>query len=230
MSVSNLNQLLNKPLTMFMQQLLPTSRIVATVLPECPEMALYLLNENYPQHDLDQTTIQRLIDEPAYWCFCWASGQVLAKYLFDNPALVKGKTVLDFGAGSGVVAIAAALNDAAKVVACDNDEMALLACGQNAELNKVAIDLLDDLAKNQEIFDIAIVADVLYDRDNLPLLALLKQHAKKILVADSRIKNFNEPDYVKSDVYHSCTIPDLNESAEFNRVTLYFSDSQSSVE
>jgi predicted nicotinamide N-methyase len=224
MSVSNLNQLLNKPLTMFMQQLLPTSRVVATVLPECPEIALYLLNENYPQHDLDQTTIQRLMDEPAYWCFCWASGQVLAKYLFDNPALVKGKTVLDFGAGSGVVAIAAALNDAAKVVACDNDEMALLACGQNAELNKVAVDLLDDLAKNQEIFDIAIVADVLYDRDNLPLLALLKQHAKKILVADSRIKNFNEPGYIKNDVYHSCTIPDLNESAEFNRVTLYFSE------
>ncbi|MFT6758779.1 MAG: putative nicotinamide N-methyase, partial [Chitinophagales bacterium] len=77
---------------------------------------------------------------------------------------------------------------------------------------------------NQEIFDIAIVADVLYDRDNLPLLTLLKQHAKKILVADSRIKNFNEPGYVKSDVYHSCTIPDLNESAEFNRVTLYFSE------
>ena len=209
---------------MFMQQLLPTSRAVATVLPECPEIALYLLNENYPQHDLDQTTIRRLMDEPAYWCFCWASGQVLAKYLFDNPALVKGKTVLDFGAGSGVVAIAAALNNAAKVVACDNDEMALLACGQKTELNKVAIDLLDDLAKNQEIFDIAIVADVLYDRDNLPLLALLKQHAKKILVADSRIKNFTEPGYVKNDVYHSCTIPDLNESAEFNRVTLYFSE------
>jgi hypothetical protein len=34
MSVSNLNQLLNKPLTMFMQQLLPASRVVATVLPE----------------------------------------------------------------------------------------------------------------------------------------------------------------------------------------------------
>jgi|TARA_B110000902_G_C14261277_1_gene569843 predicted nicotinamide N-methyase len=183
-----------------------------------------LLSENYPQHDLDQTTIQRLMDEPAYWCFCWASGQVLSKYLFDSPALVKGKTVLDFGAGSGVVAIAVALNDAAKVVACDNDEMALLACGQKTELNKVAIDLLDDLAKNQEIFDIAIVADVLYDRDNLPLLALLKQHAKKILVADSRIKNFNEFGYLKRDVYHSCTIPDLNESAEFNRVTLYFSD------
>ena len=207
-----------------MKQLLPGSRIEETVLPDCPDISLYLLNKDYPQHDLDQATMQRLMDEPAYWCFCWASGQVLAKYLFDNPGLVAGKTVLDFGAGSGVVGIAAALNNAAKVVACDNDDIALFACGQNAELNKVAIDLLDDLAKNQQIFDIAIVADVLYDRDNLPLLALLKQHARQVLVADSRIKNFDEPGYSKGDVYSSCTIPDLNESAEFNLVSLYLSE------
>jgi predicted nicotinamide N-methyase len=226
--MSYLDQLLNKPLTQFMRQLLPGSRIEATVLPDCPEISLYLLNEDYPQHDLDQNSMQRLMDEPAYWCFCWASGQVLARYLFDNPDLVAGKTVLDFGAGSGVVGIAAALNNAAKVVVCDNDDLALFACGQNADLNKVAIDLLDDLAKNQQIFDIAIVADVLYDQDNLPLLALLRQHARKVLVADSRIKDFNEPGYTKGDVYSSCTMPDLNESAEFNRVTLYHSEGNSS--
>jgi predicted nicotinamide N-methyase len=222
--MSNVNQRVNQPLTIFMRQLLPGSCVEATVLPDCPQVTLYLLNKDYPQHDLDQDTMLRLMNEPAYWCFCWASGQVLAQYLFANPATVAGKTVLDFGAGSGVVGIAAALNNAAKVVACDNDDIALLACRQNAALNKVKIDLLDNLVKNQEIFDIAIVADVLYDRENLPVLTLLRQHAKQVLVADSRIKDFNEPGYSKVDMYSSSTIPDLNESAEFNLITLYFAE------
>ena len=49
----------------------------------------------------------RILDAPAYWAFCWASGQVMARYLTQNPEIVKGKSVLDFGSGSGGVAIAA---------------------------------------------------------------------------------------------------------------------------
>ncbi|MEE9282240.1 MAG: 50S ribosomal protein L11 methyltransferase, partial [Myxococcota bacterium] len=72
----------------------------------------------------------------------WAGGQVLARWLLDHPAAVRGKRVLDFGCGSGVVAIAAALAGAASVVACDTDGAALEACRENAVLNGVRLELL----------------------------------------------------------------------------------------
>ena len=58
---------------------------------------------------------------PPYWAFAWAGGQALARYVLDNPAIVAGKRVLDFGAGSGLVALAAAKAGAAHVLAADID-------------------------------------------------------------------------------------------------------------
>lgn len=51
---------------------------------------------------------------------------------------VAGKTVLDFGCGSGVLAIAALLLGAERAIATDIDPQALLATQANAELNGVA--------------------------------------------------------------------------------------------
>lgn len=49
-----------------------------------------------------------------------------------------GAEVIDFGCGSGVLAIAAALKGARQVLAVDNDPQALLATAENAERNGVA--------------------------------------------------------------------------------------------
>lgn len=49
-----------------------------------------------------------------------------------------GKTLIDFGCGSGVLAIAALKLGAAKVVAIDHDPQALLATRDNAERNQVS--------------------------------------------------------------------------------------------
>ena len=51
---------------------------------------------------------------------------------------VSGKTVVDFGCGSGVLGIAALLLGAAKVYAIDIDEQALEATASNARINLVA--------------------------------------------------------------------------------------------
>jgi len=56
----------------------------------------------------------------------------------------KNKTVIDFGCGSGILAIAAALLGADKVWATDIDPQALLATHDNAEKNQVA-DKIDTL-------------------------------------------------------------------------------------
>jgi ribosomal protein L11 methyltransferase len=52
-------------------------------------------------------------------------------------ARLTGKVVVDYGCGSGVLAIAAALKGARRVIAVDNDPQALEACDMNARANHV---------------------------------------------------------------------------------------------
>jgi ribosomal protein L11 methyltransferase len=59
-----------------------------------------------------------------------------------DKADVEGKTVVDFGCGSGILAIAALKLGASKVIAIDIDPQALLATRDNAQRNNVA-DRLD---------------------------------------------------------------------------------------
>ena len=51
---------------------------------------------------------------------------------------ISGKTVIDYGCGSGILAIAALLLGASSVLAIDHDPQALLATADNAEKNGVA--------------------------------------------------------------------------------------------
>ena len=50
----------------------------------------------------------------------------------------RGQSVLDFGCGSGVLGIAAAIKGAAEVICVDNDPQALIATRDNADRNQVA--------------------------------------------------------------------------------------------
>ncbi len=200
---------------------LPHAVLSRQTLPLAPELRLWLLDDSYPQHLLDGEQIQRIMNYPAYWCFCWASGQVMARYLLDNPELVRGKRVLDFGCGSAVAAIAAARAGAAAVVACDLDADALAVSALNAEVNGVELDYSIDFFADKQRYDVILVADVLYDRGNLPLLDQFLQRADAVLVADSRVKDFSVPGYRHVQFQRATTIPDLAESEEFSRVNLY---------
>lgn len=207
-------------LNQIVQSLLPTARVEAFALPNVP-IELYLINADFPRGRLPQEVALQLMEQPFYWAFCWASGAVLARYILDNPELVAGKRVLDFGTGSGVVAIAAAKAGAAEVIACDIDPAARTATEANAQLNDVALTLSDDFDNVRGDVDVIVAADVLYDRDNLPWLARFQQKANTVLVGDSRIKNFDFPGYRKLREVDACTLPDLDESAEFRKVSIY---------
>ncbi len=149
---------------------------------------------------------------------------MLARWLAEQPQWVRGKRVLDFGAGSGVAAIAAAKAGAAEVVACDLDPLALAACRANAALNGVVLSYSADFFAEQDRFDLIIVADVLYDRANLPLLDQFLSRGRQALVADSRVRDFQHPLYQRLGVMEACTWPDLAEPAEFRRVSLYHAE------
>ncbi|MCX4189880.1 50S ribosomal protein L11 methyltransferase [Methylophaga sp. OBS3] len=57
-----------------------------------------------------------------------------------DKAAVKGKTVIDYGCGSGILGIAAALLGAERVIGVDTDPQALEATQDNAERNGVTIE------------------------------------------------------------------------------------------
>ena len=204
-----------------LQEILPSARLEVMPLPDAPELELLLLSGDYPQGGLNEQEMQRVMDNPLYWVFCWASGQVLARYLLDHPEQVKGKRVLDFGCGSGVVAIAAAAAGAGEVIACDIDPLALEATKINAQLNGVDVVLSDDYFSIEKEINLIIVADVLYDRENFPWLQRFVERAPQVLIADSRVKNFDHPPYAQIGKMDSCTLPDLDESAEFRDVRIY---------
>ncbi len=103
---------------------------------------------------------------PPFWAFAWVGGQALARYLADNPDLARGRGVLDFASGSGLVAIAAAKAGAARVEASEIDEFALSAIELNADVNAVEIFARDgDLVGRDEGWDVILAGDVSYERD-----------------------------------------------------------------
>src|SRR5581483_957364 len=102
-----------------------------------PEVQLYLADEIVP---LWQASEWRAASPqpPPFWAFAWPGSQALARFVLHHPAWVVGQTIMDFGAGSGLAAIAAARAGAARVIACDVDPVATAAQGVNATLNNVS--------------------------------------------------------------------------------------------
>jgi len=108
-------------------------------------------------------------DVPPYWAWSWPGSQALARYLLDNPDTVRGRTVLDLGAGNGLASVAAALAGASKVTANDIDPWAGHMTATHAKLNGVFVefdgrDLLDDVTSGVT-FDVVLVGDLFYTRD-----------------------------------------------------------------
>lgn len=72
-----------------------------------------------------------------WWGFLWPGGYGVAQYVQQNPAVAKGRRVVDFAAGCGVAGIVAAQAGAAEVICNDICPLACTASIVNAELNAV---------------------------------------------------------------------------------------------
>lgn len=132
--------------------------------PLVPEIRLHLATEITPLWQATETTLRRMQLPPPYWAFAWAGGQALARHLLDHPALIVGRNVLDFGAGSGIVSIAAA-KVGARVTAAEPDHFALAALALNAALNGVEIALENgDILTGDGSWDAVLAGDMCYER------------------------------------------------------------------
>jgi predicted nicotinamide N-methyase len=112
------------------EQFIVTQTVLAPVS-LLPNILLYQATSLSPLWTESQEFLDRNELEPPYWAFAWPGGIALALYVLDHPETVRGKAVVDFGSGSGLVAIAAALAGAASVVAVDRDPLARTAIRLN---------------------------------------------------------------------------------------------------
>jgi predicted nicotinamide N-methyase len=130
-----------------------------------PEIRLHLAIEITPIWHATEASLQETGLPPPFWAFAWAGGQALARFVLDHPERVRGRRVLDFGSGSGLVAIAAALAGAARVEAAEIDGFAAAAIGLNAGLNGCAVELvMADLIGSACAAETVLVGDMCYER------------------------------------------------------------------
>jgi predicted nicotinamide N-methyase len=159
-----------------------------------PEIELHLASEITPIWQASEARLAETGVAPPYWAFAWPGGQALARHLLDHRELVRGRQVLDFAAGSGIAAIAAARAGAARVEAAEIDPVAAAAIRLNAALNGVAVEtVLEDLmtldpATLAGRWDLVLAGDVCYERPMAERAALwlggLACAGVRVLLAD----------------------------------------------
>lgn len=111
--------------------------------PHTPELTLHLADEITPIWRMTEEALAEIGLPPPFWAFAWAGGQALSRYVLDHPETVAGRAVIDFASGSGIVAIAARVAGAGRVLAADIDPFCGAALALNAEANGVAAEFTD---------------------------------------------------------------------------------------
>ena len=126
---------------------------------------------------------------PPYWAFAWPGGQALARYILDNSDDVRDRSVLDFGAGSGLVAIAAAKAGAYCAVAAETDALAVAAIDLNSRANGVFVEPIGiDIIGTNPRWNTVLAGDMCYERPVaerlVPWLRDLARHGVRVLLGD----------------------------------------------
>lgn len=158
--------------------------------PLVPELRLHLAGEITPIWQATEDSLAQNGVPPPFWAFAWAGGQALARWLLDRPETVAGRCVLDFGSGSGLVAIAAAKAGAASALAAEIDPFAAAAIAANAALNEVtiAVTTADLVGTSDPRWEIVMAGDICYEHPMavrvVPWLRALAGNGCLVLLGD----------------------------------------------
>ncbi len=193
--------------------------------PLVPELRLHLAVEVMPLWRKTEEELEAMGVPPPYWAFAWAGGQALARYILDHPAEVAGRTVLDFGSGSGIVALAAAKSGARAVTAADIDRYAQAAIALNARANDVHVTVEpDDVIGAPGDWQTILCGDMCYERPLAErLLAWLKERAAtgtRVLLGDPGRSYFPKSGVEKCATYRVQTTRELEDS-EIRETSVY---------
>jgi predicted nicotinamide N-methyase len=193
--------------------------------PLVPEVRLYLATEVVPLWRKTEEELEKEGVPPPYWAFAWAGGQALARYVLDNSDTVRGRSVLDFGSGSGLVAIAAAKAGASQVLAADIDAFAAAAIALNAETNDARVAVTtDDVIGRDGAWQTILVGDMCYERPLAERLLAWLQDRKRagalVLLGDPGRTYFPKSGVEKLATYKVQTTRDL-EDREIRETSVY---------
>src|SRR5215475_411743 len=145
---------------------------------------------------------------PPFWAFPWPGGQALARFVLDNPGVVVGRSVVDLGAGSGLVALAASIAGASRVRALETDAAAVAAVERNAAehvrrtnadrtpVEAVLGDVLDITAADDRRWhdmladiEVLLAGDLFYSQPladrAMPFLRRIERAGVRVLVGDA---------------------------------------------
>jgi predicted nicotinamide N-methyase len=157
--------------------------------PIVPEITLLVGGLAMPLWEQAALADDRPAVPPPYWAWPWAGGQALARFVLDHPAIVRGRSVADIGAGGGIVAIAAALSDARDVTAIDIEAFAIEACRLNAAANGVDVAVSEaDPTGTDAGWDVVLAGDLWYESELAasmePWLRSLAARGATVLIGD----------------------------------------------
>ncbi len=202
---------------------LANTRLIAP--PLTPEIRLWLADEAVPIWKRTEEELGAMGLPPPFWAFAWAGGQALARYILDHADLVKGKRVLDFASGSGLVAIAAAKAGAGEMTACDIDAFAIAAIEANAVENGVAVALRhEDLIGADDGWEVVLAGDIAYERNfagaAMGWLASLADRGASVLIGDPR-RSYLPLDRLACVIEYSVPVTRELEDSEIKRTGVF---------
>ena len=130
-----------------------------------------------------------------------ATTRLCLKWMTDNPPI--NKCVIDYGCGSGILAIAAKKLGAAKVIGIEIDDEALLVAKRNAEINEVDIGIRDgkeeisiscdlliaNILANPLIIMAPLFASIIIAGGKVILSGILSEQKKSVIAAFSSFFN-----------------------------------------
>ncbi len=134
--------------------------------PIVPELRLHLATEVTPLWQATEGFLESNNLPPPYWAFAWPGGQALSRWLLDHPEHVRGRRVLDFAAGCGMSALAAAKAGAASAEAAEIDGFSIAAIRLNAAANHLAVGVITDdvVGGPNRGWELVVAGDVCYER------------------------------------------------------------------
>lgn len=201
--------------------------------PLVPELRAFCADDELPLWTELEATLGTQIDAP-FFAVPWPGAQVVARAIFDGVVDVRGRSVLELGAGAGLAAMAAARAGARRVIATDVDPLALqvllLGAADNAVSVEVAVvDVVSSVpADIIAADDVIIAADVVYNRALGAALSAIIKAARDVadvghvdlVVADSG-RPFFDPGWLTPTLEMTVPVPHSVEGRAERSVRLF---------
>lgn len=169
--------------------------------PLLPELEFFCLNQK-------DDSVKKLLQDNGHswqWPYLWECGVALARWILDNPNIVKDKVVYDIGTGQGTVAIAAKTAGAKISIAVDCCVYSEFTVAVNSDRNKQIVtsytkDLFQAKIAEQSVI---FASDLIYGQkssdDLLNYLADLGQTSTVIIAQSGRQ---NPPYEIKHEAFN----------------------------